>query len=103
MNGMQRVSQTFHRLAGEFFSLPRFLRFGVVVFVVSGALDLSYHVFSAFRPGVLDRYFGPDGYYAHLALFTGMVLVVTGVIRAGARLRRTENSQINTIERGPSA
>ena len=61
--------------------MPRFLRFGLSVFVIAGALDLFYHAVSALWPGSLDAYFGPDGYYVHLALFFGMVFIVIGVIR----------------------
>ncbi len=65
--------------------MPRFLRFGVVVFVISGALDLFYHGFSAFWPGRLDAYLGSDGYYVHLALFFGMLFIVIGVIQTKPR------------------
>ncbi len=77
MNGLKNL---YLKISETYRSMPRFLRFGVVVFFVSGALDLSYHIFSSFWPGRLDAYLGPDGYYTHLALFFGMVLIVIGVI-----------------------
>ncbi len=78
---MAGLDRTVQKAARFFFNMPRFLRFGVLVFVISGAMDLAYHGLSAVWPGSLDRYLGPDGYYVHVALFIGMVLTVIGVIR----------------------
>jgi predicted tellurium resistance membrane protein TerC len=82
---MSSFFRTDAKLIRAFFNMPRFLRFGVVVFVVSGGLDLLYHGISAFWPGMLDPYLGPDGYYVHLALFFGMVFIIIGVIRTKPR------------------
>ncbi len=68
-------------LSQAYLQLPRLLRLGILAFVVSGAMDLSYHIVSSFRPGSLDAYLGPDGYYTHLALFLSMLLIIIGVIR----------------------
>lgn len=78
---MDRLKETSLILVGGFWTIPPFLRFGVVVFIVSGALDLAYHIVSSFWSSSLDPYLGPDGYYTHLALFFGMLLIVIGVIR----------------------
>ncbi len=78
---MHRLSELTASIFKGFISLSPILRIGITVFMIAGALDLSYHTVSAVWPGSLDRYMGPDGYYAHLALFFGMVLIVIGVIR----------------------
>jgi hypothetical protein len=82
---MIELSRIVSRLTSSFLSMPRLLCFGVVVFVVSGAIDLLYHGVSAFWPGSLDAYLGPDGYYVHLALFFGMVFIIIGVVRTKSR------------------
>ncbi len=82
---MNRLKRSCYRSIDAFFQMPRFLRFGVIVFVISGALDLLYHGISAFWPGSLDAYLGPDGYYVHLALFFGMLFIVIGVIQTKPR------------------
>ncbi len=78
---MNNLHQILYRQATAFLSLSRWLRLGVVVFMISGALDLFYHGISAYWPGSLDAFFGPDGYYVHRALFFGMVFITIGVIR----------------------
>ncbi len=78
---MNRLPEIVYKPAKAFFSLSRLLRLGIVVFVISGALDLFYHGISAYWPGSLDAFWGPDGYYVHVALFFGMVFIVLGVIR----------------------
>ncbi len=77
---MDRLHIFSSRISHFYYGMSLFLRAGVVVFMISGALDLSYHAISTFKPGSLDRYMGPDGYYTHLALFFGMVLIIIGVI-----------------------
>ncbi len=78
---MSRLLRVIARLYGNFLSISLLLRSGIMVFILSGALDLSYHVASVFWSGSLDKFMGPDGYYTHLALFAGMVLILIGVIR----------------------
>ncbi len=78
---MNRLREILYKQAKACLSMSRWLRLGIVVFMISGALDLFYHGISPFWPGSLDAFFGPDGYYVHLALFFGMLFIVIGVIR----------------------
>ncbi len=78
---MNRLREIPYKQAKAFRRLSGWLRLGIVVFMVSGALDLFYHGISPFWPGSLDVFFGPDGYHVHLALFFGMVFIIIGVIR----------------------
>lgn len=77
---MSRLISIIRQEIGAFWTIHWFLRFGILVFTISAALDLFYHVGSSFWSGNLDVFLGPDGYYTHIALFIGMVLVVSGVI-----------------------
>ncbi len=80
-----RLQLIIDRLVKEFRAMPHLLRVGAIAFVLSGALDLAYHIVSSFSPGSLDTYLGPDGYYIHLALFFAMLLIIIGVIRTKPR------------------
>ncbi len=77
---MDRLIERSSKIKASFLGLPPFLRFGVAFFVTGGALDLFYHFDAMIWPGSLDKIMGPDGYYAHLVLFFGMLLMVIGVI-----------------------
>ncbi len=78
---MNRLRARLYQEAQAFFGLSRWLRLGMVVFTIAGALDLFYHGVSAYWPGSLDGLLGPDGYYVHLALFFGMTFILIGVMR----------------------
>ncbi len=100
---MNRLKSFYSRLIDAYFQMPRFLRFGVVVFVISGALDLLYHGISAFWPGSLDAYLGPDGYYVHLALFFGMLFIVIGVIQTKPRPDAPHEAPADPTSSAPAA
>ncbi len=78
---MKWLSGFFTRLVNSFSRFSWILRTGLIIFVISGTLDLFYHTVSLFSPGMLDPFLGPDGYYVHRALFAGMVLMVIGVLQ----------------------
>ncbi|MDD5370460.1 MAG: hypothetical protein PHQ40_15360 [Anaerolineaceae bacterium] len=85
------------KLSRAFVGLSVLLRLGVVVFVLSGTLDLIYHGFSASRPGALDPFLGPDGYFVHLALFAGMLMILIGVILTKPHPEASQESDITLI------
>ncbi len=78
---MKWLSGIFTRAVKAFSKISWILRAGLIIFILSGTLDLFYHTVSIFNPGELDPFLGPDGYYVHRALFAGMVLMVIGVMR----------------------
>ncbi len=80
-HALKRISGIYMAGLKAFGNMPWLLRVGATIFVLSGAVDLFYHAVSPFWPGRLDAYLGPDGYYVHLVLFIGMVLIIIGVIR----------------------
>lgn len=91
---MRRLISNVLQEIGAFRTIHWFLRFGILVFTISAALDLSYHVVSSFWPGNLDIFLGADGYYTHLAVFCGMVLIVIGVIFTRPQLSNQTVPQI---------
>lgn len=84
---MDEIRQLGSSLWQEYSEAPLFLRVAVWVFAAGGLLDLSYHGLSPLWPGKLEIFLGPDGYYAHLLLFAGMVLVTIGVILSSGAAR----------------
>lgn len=101
LGAMSRLISIVRQEIGAFWTIHWFLRFGILVFTISAALDLSHHIGASFWPGNLDAFLGPDGYYTHLALFVGMVLIVIGVILTSAQPSRQPIPEITekTIKR----
>ncbi len=94
---MNSLHEAVYKQAKAFLRLSGWLRLGIVVFMLSGALDLFYHGISAYWPGSLDAFFGPDGYYVHLALFFGMVFIIIGVIRTRPNPNRIASDQMGSV------
>jgi hypothetical protein len=71
-------------LAKPFGHMPIFLRAGLVIFAVAGSLDLSYHTLEAMRlhtaTMALENIVGADAYPVHVVLFSGMALILLGVL-----------------------
>lgn len=98
---MNRLISIVRQGMESFWTIHWFLRLGMLIFTISAALDLSYHIGASFWPGNLDAILGPDGYYTHLALFVGMVLIVIGVILTRPQPSRQTIAELTekTIER----
>lgn len=101
LGAMNRLISIVRQGMERFWTIHRFLRLGMLVFTISAVLDLFYHIGASFWPDNLDAFLGPDGYYTHLALFVGMVLIVIGVILTRPQPSRQPIPEITekTIER----
>jgi hypothetical protein len=68
----------------SFQSLPRLLRAGAWVFAVALLVDVALHVLGGDPADAHPGHTGPE-MLAHEAVFVGMVLIMAGVVREGAR------------------
>jgi hypothetical protein len=67
---------------GRFARLPLLLRMGTLVFTLGGLAELLYHL----APTMLNPLAplaGPDGAYTHIAVYTGLLLILAGVFELG--------------------
>ena len=67
---------------------PIVARFGLVVMAFGLVLDLAVHDLVQHVNEPLVVGFPPSEHAAHLVVLVGMVLVVVGIVRAGARVSR---------------
>jgi hypothetical protein len=60
--------------------LPWLIKLGLLALVVGATGDLIFH---GLPQADLQTWLGPEGYYAHLVTFVGMLVMLIGVIRQG--------------------
>ncbi len=91
------------RLHTGFAGLPGLMRFGLLIVLTGGALDLLYHALPVHWTPIVDNYLGRDGWPIHLVALVGMVVTLAGIFAGRfslhARLNRhTETERSCTIE-----
>jgi hypothetical protein len=83
----QGLPAFFGTVVREFTELPSLVRFGFVVVVAGGVIDLGYHLLLAGSGGGVDRV----GYAGHLVTLAGMLVSMVGVFRTAVHPERRGN------------
>jgi hypothetical protein len=87
------------RAIGEYETLPRLMRLGLIVFAFGGFLDVLYQAAPPNWALYLEPYLGTNGNGAHFVTLVGMLVIMLGVMRTAlSRARRNQSDNTGTIE-----
>ncbi len=94
---MELIYKQISTVSNKISHLPGLFKLGLTLFFLAGMLDLTYHAVSMFYPNMLDPFFGPDGYYAHVLLFVGMLVTIIGVTQIKASHSEPDSKELGSF------